>query len=165
MQEFEVAPDPSDPRLTRRVRGIDQDGARVEASIVVERPLTLFLNGQEIVTMMTIGDHPEWLAIGYLVNQNMLRPGDEVTGVDHDEETESVVVRTRARTDFEEKLRRKTLSVPSSPTPTESPATMPSPIPAPIPAPIPVHLPARTRRYTHGGRRLSRSPRRPRCPC
>ena len=110
MQEFEVAPDPSDPRLTRRVRGIDQDGAPVEASIVVERPLTLFLNGQEIVTMMTIGDHPEWLAIGYLVNQNMLRPGDEVTGVDHDEETESVVVRTRARTDFEEKLRRKTLT-------------------------------------------------------
>ena len=57
MQEFEVAPDPADPRLTRRVRGIDQDGAPVEASIVVERPLTLFLNGQEIVTMMTIGDH------------------------------------------------------------------------------------------------------------
>lgn len=110
MQEFEVAPDPADPRLTSRVRGIDQDGAPVEASIVVERPLTLFLNGQEIVTMMTIGDHPEWLAIGYLVNQNMLRHGDEVTGVDHDEETESVVVRTRTRTDFEEKLRRKTLT-------------------------------------------------------
>ncbi|MFM8679294.1 MAG: formate dehydrogenase accessory sulfurtransferase FdhD [Alphaproteobacteria bacterium] len=110
MQEFEVAPDPADPRLTRRVRGVDQDGAPVDASIVVERPLTLFLNGQEIVTMMTIGDHPEWLAMGYLVNQNMLRPGDEVTDVDHDEETESVVVRTRARTDFEEKLRRKTLT-------------------------------------------------------
>jgi FdhD protein len=110
MEEFAVAPDPADKRLTRRVQGWDQEGAPVETSIVVERPLTLFLNGQEIVTMMTIADHPEWLAIGYLVNQNMLRPGDELVGVEHDDETETVVVRTRARTDFEEKLRRKTLT-------------------------------------------------------
>jgi FdhD protein len=110
MEEFIVAPDPADKRLTRRVQGWDQEGAPVETSIVVERPLTLFLNGQEIVTMMTIADHPEWLAIGYLVNQNMLRPGDELVGIEHDDETETVVVRTRARTDFEEKLRRKTLT-------------------------------------------------------
>ena len=110
MEEFFVKPDPADPRLTRRVQGWDQDGAAVEAAIVVERPLTLFLNGQEIVTMMTIGDHPDWLAIGYLLNQNMLRPGDELVGVDHDDETGSVVVRTRSRTDFEEKLRKKTLT-------------------------------------------------------
>ena len=43
--------------------------------MVVERPLTLFLNGQEIVTMMTIGDYPDYLAVGYLLNQNMLRAG------------------------------------------------------------------------------------------
>ena len=103
-------PDPADARLTRRVEGVDQDGNPVAASIVVERPLTLFLNGQEIVTMMTIGDHPAWLAIGYLINQNMLRAGDELTGVDHDDETGTVVVRTRTRTDFEDKLRRKTLT-------------------------------------------------------
>jgi FdhD protein len=110
MEDFAVKPDPADPRLTRRVAGWDQDGAPVEASIVVERPLTLFLNGQEIVTMMTIADHPAWLAIGYLVNQHMLRPEDELVGVDHDDETGTVVVRTRARTNFEEKLRRKTLT-------------------------------------------------------
>jgi FdhD protein len=110
MEEFAVKPDPADKRLTRRVQGWDQDGAPVEASIVVERPLTLFLNGQEIVTMMTIGDHPDWLAIGYLLNQHMLRAGDELIGVDHDDETGTVVVRTRARTDFEEKLRKKTLT-------------------------------------------------------
>lgn len=103
-------PDPSDARLTRRVAGVDQDGRPLEATIVVERPLTLFLNGQEIVTMMTIGDHPRWLALGYLLNQNMLRPDDEVVGVDHDDETETVVVRTRARTDFEAKLRKRTLT-------------------------------------------------------
>ena len=110
MEEFAVKPDPTDKRMTRRVQGWDQDGAPVEASIVVERPLTLFLNGQEIVTMMTIGDHPDWLAIGYLLNQHMLRAGDELIGVDHDDETGTVVVRTRARTDFEEKLRKKTLT-------------------------------------------------------
>ena len=75
MQEFAVRPDPDDPRLTRRVAGIDQDGKAIETAVVTERPLTLFLNGREIVTMMTIGDHPDYLAVGYLLNQNMLRAG------------------------------------------------------------------------------------------
>jgi FdhD protein len=110
MKEFSVRPDPDDPRLTQRVAGIDQEGRAIETAVVVERPLTLFLNGQEIVTMMTIGDHPDWLAVGYLVNQNMLRAGDRVAGIDYDEELETVVVRTEGRTDFEEKLRKKTLT-------------------------------------------------------
>jgi FdhD protein len=105
-----IVPDPTDPRLTRRVRGMDHTGAAVEASVTVERPLTLFLNGQEIVTMMTIGDYPEYLALGYLLNQNMLRADDEVTGVEHDEELEVVVVRTTRMTDYQEKLRKKTLT-------------------------------------------------------
>lgn len=105
-----IVPDPADPRLTRRVRGIDHTGAAVETSVTVERPLTLFLNGQEIVTMMTIGDYPEYLALGYLLNQNMLRPDDEVTGVEYDEELEVVVVRTARTTDYQEKLRKKTLT-------------------------------------------------------
>lgn len=105
-----IVPDPADPRLTRRVRGIDHTGAAVETSVTVERPLTLFLNGQEIVTMMTIGDYPEYLALGYLLNQNMLRADDEVTGVEYDEELEVVVVRTARTTDYQEKLRKKTLT-------------------------------------------------------
>ena len=76
--------------------------------VPVERSLTLFLNGQEIVTAMTIGDYPEDLAVGYLLNQGMLQPGDEITGIDYDEELAVVVVRTPAKTDFEEKLRKKT---------------------------------------------------------
>lgn len=105
-----VRPDPADPRLTRRVAGIDQTGGTVETSVTVERPLTLYLNGQEIVTMMTIGDYPEYLALGYLLNQNMLRRDDEVTAVDYDGEIETVVVRTARGTDYEEKLRKKTLT-------------------------------------------------------
>jgi FdhD protein len=110
MDEFEVAPDPADPRLTARLAGVDQDGRTIETSVVMERPLTLFLNGQEIVTMMTIGDYPDYLAVGYLLNQNMLRPDDEITGIDYDEEIETVVVRTPRRTNYETKLGKKTLT-------------------------------------------------------
>ena len=106
--EFAVRPQPGDPRLTRRLKGVDQEGNEIETVVVVERPLTLFLNGQEIVTMMTVGDHPDYLAVGYLLNQNMLRPDDEITAIEHDEELELVVVRTKRRTDYEAKLKRKT---------------------------------------------------------
>jgi len=110
MQEFVVAPRPDDPRLTRTVAGIDHEGRRVDTAVVMERPLTLFLNGREIVTMMTIGDHPDYLAVGYLLNQNMLRADDRITGIDYDEELETVIVRTDRETDFEDKLKKKTLT-------------------------------------------------------
>jgi FdhD protein len=110
MKEFTLRPDPDDARLTRRVPGIDQEGKAIETAVVVERPLTLFLNGQEIVTMMTIGDHPNYLAVGYLLNQNMLRADDALTAIDYDEELETVVVRTKRKTNFEKKLRKKTLT-------------------------------------------------------
>ena len=110
MQEFTVRPQPDDPRLTRTVAGIDQEGRPVETAVVMERPLTLFLNAREIVTMMTIGDHPEYLAVGYLLNQNMLRPEDRIVSIDYDDEIETVVVRTDHKTDFEDKLKRKTLT-------------------------------------------------------
>jgi FdhD protein len=105
-----VRPDPTDPRLTRRVTGLDQDGARIETSVTVERPLTLYLNGQEIVTMMTILDRPEDLAIGYLLNQGMLKPADTITAVEYDDDLQVVVVRTEGRTDFEAKLKKKTVT-------------------------------------------------------
>ncbi|MFQ5773295.1 MAG: formate dehydrogenase accessory sulfurtransferase FdhD [Kiloniellaceae bacterium] len=105
---FLVRPDPADPRLTERVRGVDETGRAIETAVVVERPLTLFLNGQEIVTMMTIGDFPEYLAAGYLLNQNMLRADDRITGIDVDTELDVVVVRTERATDYEDKLKKKT---------------------------------------------------------
>ena len=71
------------------------------------RALTLYLNAREIVTMMTIGDHPEELAIGYLLNQNMLKPDDEITAIDYEEDIRTVVVRTKRQTDFEDKLKKK----------------------------------------------------------
>ena len=102
-----IRPNPLDPRLTERVAGIDQTGARIATSVTVERALTIFLNGQEIVTAMTIGDYPDYLAIGFLLNQNMLKADDVVTGVDYDEDLGIVVVRTKRKTNFEKKLKKK----------------------------------------------------------
>lgn len=106
--DYLVQPDPDDPRLSTAVVGIDHAGQRIETRVVTEKPLTLYLNAQEIVTMMTIGDHPEELAIGYLLNQGMLRPDDHVTGVDVDDELDVVVVRTDSQTNFEDKLKKRT---------------------------------------------------------
>lgn len=108
MSSFLVRPNPGDSRLTSRVTGVDHDGNPIETSVTVERPLTLYLNGQEIVTMMTVGDYPECLAVGYLLNQNMLQPDDTVTGIDYDDDIETIVVRTERETDYEEKLKKKT---------------------------------------------------------
>ncbi|WP_415401933.1 formate dehydrogenase accessory sulfurtransferase FdhD [Tateyamaria sp. SN3-11] len=105
---YVIAPDPGAARLTRRVVGHDQTGTAIEISVVEERPLTIFLNSQEIVTAMTIGDYPDFLALGFLRNQGMLSAADTVTGVDYDEELETVVVRTAAPTNHEEKLKKKT---------------------------------------------------------
>jgi hypothetical protein len=56
---------------------------------------------------MTIGDYPEYLALGFLLNQNMLRPDDIVTGVDYDADLAVAVVRTERATDYEQKLKKK----------------------------------------------------------
>lgn len=103
-----ILPDPGNPRLSRPVSGTDHTGAPVEIAVVEERPLTIYLNAQEIVTAMTIGDYPEYLALGFLRNQGMLLADDVVTAIDHDDEVECVVVRTARQTSYEEKVRKKT---------------------------------------------------------
>jgi len=103
-----LLPDPQDPRLSRSVEGVDETGQPKSISVIEERPLTIYLNSQEIVTAMTIGDHPEYLALGFLLNQGMLKATDQVTGIDYDEELEVAVVRTAGTTDIEDKLEKKT---------------------------------------------------------
>jgi len=102
-----IAPNPDDVRLSQPITGMDQSGQPITTNVVTERPLTLFLNGREIVTMMTIGDFPDLLAVGYLRNQHMLRDDDEITVVDYDEEIDTVVVRTKRETNYEDKLKKK----------------------------------------------------------
>src|SRR5213079_1768823 len=105
--DYRIRPDPLDPRLTERVTGVDQTGQAIVTRVTVERALTIFLNAQEIVTAMTIGDYPEYLALGYLLNQNMVRSDDIVTDIDYDEDLAVVVVRTERSTDYEQKLKKK----------------------------------------------------------
>jgi FdhD protein len=106
--KYVIAPSTGGDGLTRVVRGTDHTGAVQEIAVVEDRSLTIFLNGQEIVTAMTIGDYPEYLALGFLRNQGMLSDGEAVLGVDFDEELETVVVRTDGATVYEEKLKKKT---------------------------------------------------------
>lgn len=104
----DIMPDPDNPRLTMAVSGVDQAGSAVQTRVPMERALTIFLNTQKIVTAMTIGDYPEELAVGYLLNQGMLRPSDTITGVGYDEDLAVIAVRTERQTDYDEKLSRRT---------------------------------------------------------
>lgn len=108
MKKYLVQPEPSNPALTESVDGVDHTNTAINTRVPVERPLTLFLNSQEIVTVMTIGDFPEDLALGFLLNQNMLTHEDLVTGIEHEPDIDVVVVRTERETDYEEKLSKKT---------------------------------------------------------
>ena len=101
-------PDTENLALTSTVNGQNQYGENTDLAVVIERPITLFLNGQEIVTNMTIGDYPKYLAVGYLLNQNMLLPDDVITAIDYEDDLGVVVVRTERKTNFEEKLKKKT---------------------------------------------------------
>ncbi len=106
-KSYLIMPVPETAGLTREVEGIDHDGQAQVARVVEERPLTIFLNSQEVITAMTIGDYPELLALGFLRNQGMLRPTDTIVGVDFDEEVETVVVRTAEQSNYEQKMTKK----------------------------------------------------------
>ena len=102
-----LAPSPFAAGLAENVIGINQDQESVETRVVNERPITLFLNKQEIVTMMTIGDHPDLLAVGYLKNQRMLFDDDKIEAIDVDDDLGVVVVRTERQTNYENKIKKK----------------------------------------------------------
>ncbi|PIE12672.1 MAG: sulfurtransferase FdhD [Rhodobacterales bacterium] len=108
LSEYLIRPDPDNPALLRQVAAVDHHGDPLQVPVIEERPLTIFLNSREIVTAMTIGDYPDYLALGFLRNQGMLKPEDDITGIDFDQELETVVVRTAIETDYEDKLKKKT---------------------------------------------------------
>tara|TARA_Y200000002_G_scaffold336719_1_gene305051 strand:+ start:594 stop:1424 length:831 start_codon:yes stop_codon:yes gene_type:complete len=106
--DYLISPNISDKALFGNVPGIDHNREEVSMEVIEEKPLTIYLNSQEVVTAMTIGDHPEYLAIGFLYNQRMLSREDELTSVEFDPELDVVVVRTLRHTDFEKKLKKRT---------------------------------------------------------
>ena len=64
-----IKPKINNSTLTRKIFGFDENLKKKLINVVEEKPIILYLNDQEIVTMMTINDYPEYLAIGYLLNQ------------------------------------------------------------------------------------------------
>ncbi len=80
--------------LTFDVEAINERGEMVPTAIAGENPLTLYVDKREIVTLMTLGQAPEALAVGYLRNQRLVQSIAEIAAVQVDWETESVVVTT-----------------------------------------------------------------------
>lgn len=81
--------------LTREIEVIDEHGERSATSIPAERPLTLYVDRRELVTLMTLGAHPEWLVLGYLRNQRLVQSLDEIESVTVDWDVEAAAVKTR----------------------------------------------------------------------
>ena len=106
-KEFHISPDLKNDRLTKEIDGINEAGETIKLPVVNEVPLTIYLNKQEIVTAMTLGDLPDLLAVGYLLNQNMLKENDVISEVTYDEELQVVIVRTKRKTNYEKKLEKK----------------------------------------------------------
>ncbi len=102
-----ILPQPDFPGLTAAMQGRDASGQPVVLPVVTEKPLTIFLNSQEIITAMSLGDYPEALALGFLANQNILTDASQVAAVDVDAELGVIVVRTHQETDFEARTARK----------------------------------------------------------
>ncbi len=97
--------------LTERVTAVDELGQAVEVSIPAERALTLYVDKRELVTLMTLGAHPEWLVLGYLRNQRLLAGPAELASITVDWDAGAAAVRTRGGVaDLEARTRRRTIT-------------------------------------------------------
>ena len=106
-KEFYISPNLENDNLTESIECLNETGENIKLPVVKEIPLTIYLNKQEIVTAMTLGDMPDLLAVGYLLNQNMLKRDDIISGIDYDEELQVVIVRTERKTNYEKKMEKK----------------------------------------------------------
>jgi FdhD protein len=82
--------------LTREIETINEHGERGTTSIPAERPLTVYVDRRELVTLMTLGARPEWLVLGYLRNQRLVRSVDEIESITVDWEVGAAAVKTRS---------------------------------------------------------------------
>ena len=106
-KEFYISPDLKNDDLTESIECLNESGENIKLPVVKEIPLTIYLNKQEIVTAMTLGDMPDLLAVGYLLNQNMLKKDDLISEIDYDEDLQVVIVRTERKTNYEKKMEKK----------------------------------------------------------
>jgi FdhD protein len=90
------------PRLTqasavlmREIQILDEYGDRRHIHIPAERPLTVFVDKRELVTLMTLGALPELLVLGYLCNQRLIGAVSEVESITVDWDVNAAAVKTR----------------------------------------------------------------------
>jgi FdhD protein len=106
-KEFFISPDLENDKLTEKIDCINEIGEHIQLPVVKEVPLTIYLNKQEIVTAMTLGDIPDLLAVGYLLNQNMLKKDDVISEINYDKDLQVVIIRTERQTNYEKKMEKK----------------------------------------------------------
>ena len=98
-------------KATANVVARNEYGEPVEGAIAVERALTIYLDKREVVTLMTLGNHPELLILGWLRNQRMIEDIEAIKAIQVDWETESVAIVTHKGVEnLDRKLERKTVT-------------------------------------------------------
>jgi FdhD protein len=97
--------------LTREVEVVNEFGERRSAHIPAERDLTVYVDKRELVTLMTLGAHPEWLVLGYLRNQRLVQSVDEIESITVDWDVGAASVNTRQGIDrIEERTARRVVT-------------------------------------------------------
>jgi FdhD protein len=97
--------------LTREVEVVDERGRVSTIFIPAERPLTVYVDKRELVTLMTLGGAPEALTLGYLRNQRLVRSIEDVASVQVDWSVEAVAVTTRnGIADVEERTSKRVVT-------------------------------------------------------
>ncbi len=97
--------------VTRTVSAIDEHGVSTAVSIPAERPLTIYVDNRELVTLMTLGAQPEWLVLGYLRNQRLIDAVDQIESITVDWDVQAAAVRTRRGIDrIEQRTARRVVT-------------------------------------------------------
>jgi FdhD protein len=97
--------------LTHEVEAMDERGRRSTIAIPAERPLTVYVDKRELVTLMTLGGAPEALTLGYLRNQRLVRAVDDIVSVQVDWAVDAVAVVTRSGiADVEQRTAKKVVT-------------------------------------------------------
>nr|WP_315476776.1 formate dehydrogenase accessory sulfurtransferase FdhD [uncultured Undibacterium sp.] len=97
--------------LTQEVEVMDEHGRSSVIAIPAERPLTVYIDKRELVTLMTLGANPEALVLGYLRNQRLVRSLDEILSVQVDWSVDAVAVITRnGIADIQERTAKKVVT-------------------------------------------------------
>lgn len=89
---------------------MDETGAKTTTALIAERPFSLYINSREVVTLMTIGDHLKWLALGWAVGQGLLKDLSEIEEIEVDEDLGVLVIRTHEPLDLDDKLKKRTVT-------------------------------------------------------